>query len=149
MSTTTKAAFSFRNYEIPHFSYSSPSKKTDNLQIDFDPSGAFIDETKLFILKINFVAYSDDEIGENIVTASLVSYFEFENVEDINHPIPDYFYRNGIAIVFPYLRSFISVLTTQAQVKHLLLPVLNLTSLEASLRENTKMYKTNVEFEDL
>jgi len=51
--------------------------------------------------------------------------------------IPDYFYKNSIAIVYPFIRSFISSLTLQANVKLILLPTMNLSSLEAPLKENT------------
>ncbi|MBK7039827.1 MAG: protein-export chaperone SecB [Bacteroidetes bacterium] len=51
--------------------------------------------------------------------------------------IPTFFYKNCIAIIFPYLRAFLSTLTLQANVKPLILPLMNLSGLEKPLIENT------------
>ncbi|WP_415711111.1 protein-export chaperone SecB, partial [Aquirufa beregesia] len=51
--------------------------------------------------------------------------------------IPDFFYNNSMAILFPYLRAFISLVTLQINIPPLILPTLNLSSLEADLRKNT------------
>lgn len=49
------------------------------------------------------------------------------------------FYANSIAIVFPYIRAFISTVTLQANlVSPILLPTMNLTSLGERLMNNTK-----------
>ncbi|CAM4366664.1 hypothetical protein AQBE111736_13510 [Aquirufa beregesia] len=42
-----------------------------------------------------------------------------------------------MAILFPYLRAFISLVTLQINIPPLILPTLNLSSLEADLRKNT------------
>ena len=47
------------------------------------------------------------------------------------------FISNSIAILFPYVRAFVSTLTLQANIKPILLPTLNLSSLQDILRENT------------
>lgn len=51
--------------------------------------------------------------------------------------MPSYFYRNSIAIVFPYIRAFISTVTLQANIPPIILPTMNLTSLEIPLKQNT------------
>jgi len=62
--------------------------------------------------------------------------FEFKNVQTIED-IPDFFYKNSIAILFPYVRAYISLVTTQANVPGIILPTHNLSSLEEKLRNNT------------
>lgn len=62
--------------------------------------------------------------------------FEFKNVETIED-IPDFFYKNSIAILFPYVRAYISLVTTQANVPGIILPTYNLSNLEEKLRNNT------------
>ena len=62
--------------------------------------------------------------------------FDFKNVETIED-IPDFFYKNSIAILFPYVRAYISLVTTQANVPGILLPTYNLSNLEEKLRNNT------------
>jgi len=51
--------------------------------------------------------------------------------------IPDFFYKNSIAILFPYLRAYLSLVTTQANVPGIILPTYNLSGLEEELRSNT------------
>lgn len=46
-----------------------------------------------------------------------------------------------MAILFPYIRAFVSTVTLQANVMPILLPTVNLSSLESRLRENTKESK--------
>ena len=62
--------------------------------------------------------------------------FDFENVNKIED-IPSFFYRNSIAILFPYVRAYISLVTNQANIPALVLPTMNLVSLEKPLKENT------------
>ncbi|MFL0684030.1 MAG: hypothetical protein ACJLTB_12540 [Algoriphagus aquaeductus] len=138
MSEVKKAAFSFKGYQVRSFSYAEPvNPKIDSLSIDFDPSGTFSKSTGIFEVKFNFKAFLTEKNNNyDVVTASLFTEFQFEanlNLGDI----PPYFYRNSIAIVFPYLRAFISNLTLQANVKPIILPILNLTDLEEPLRKNT------------
>ncbi|MGO3805987.1 MAG: protein-export chaperone SecB [Sphingobacterium sp.] len=63
--------------------------------------------------------------------------FEFINVSQFSE-IPDFFYTNCIAILFPYLRSYISTVTVQSNIKPIILPTLNLTPLAKKLRESSK-----------
>jgi preprotein translocase subunit SecB len=65
-----------------------------------------------------------------------IGIFKFENSINFEE-IPDYFYRNCIAILFPYVRAYLSIVTTQANVPGIMLPTMNLSSLEKTLRQNT------------
>ena len=51
--------------------------------------------------------------------------------------IPDFFNANSIAIVYPFIRAFVSTITLQAGLRLLVLPILNLNSLSATLKEQT------------
>ena len=57
------------------------------------------------------------------------------SIEDI----PEYFYPNSIAIIFPYIRAFVSTLSLQANVKPIVLPTINLIGLTNELKENTSI----------
>ena len=70
------------------------------------------------------------------ILVNCVASFKFkENISLAE--IPNFFYPNSIAILFPYVRAFVSTLTLQANIKPILLPTLNLSSLQDILRENT------------
>ena len=55
--------------------------------------------------------------------------------------IPDFFYPNCMAIVFPYVRSFLSTLSLQANVPPIILPIINFSDLQGVLKRNTKEVK--------
>lgn len=107
----------------------------EKLNLDFKPSGSFFPNNKAYRLEFLFRAI--DEISKkSVVMVNCVAWFEFQDVERIED-IPDYFYANSIAILFPYVRAFVSTLTLQANVPPMVLPTLNLFPLQKILQENT------------
>ena len=52
--------------------------------------------------------------------------------------IPPYFYSNSIAILFPYVRAFISNLSLQANFPPMILPTMNLSDLGEELKAHTQ-----------
>lgn len=133
----TPAAFAFKSYTFTNvemnmgqFSDQSP------LDLSFSPSGVFDSSTNSFNLRFAFTATQGENAIVKIICEAL---FEFK--EPISGTdIPDYFYPNSLAIVFPYVRSFISSVTLQANIETpILIPTLNLTGLQSILKENTKL----------
>jgi len=134
-----KAAFSFESFKFNSFQFIEPeTTEYDGLSLSINPSGVYTNSDRLFKLKLDFRAFivnnEDIEVGHDVVKLTMQSSFLLSSEAN---EIPDFFYANSIAIVFPYLRSFLSTLTMQANTKQILLPLLNLTHLEAPLRENT------------
>jgi preprotein translocase subunit SecB len=137
MNTPPKAVFKFENFKVTHFQFNEPAKDILDLNISLIPSGLYFKSKGVFEVCIDFTADAD-ETPDPVVKATLKALFNFEEGTDYDN-IPDYFYLNSIAIVYPYLRAFISNLTLQANHQPLVLPVLNLTGLEKPLKENTKV----------
>ena len=130
-----KAAFSLENYFFSKVNIDIENKKSSEIEISFEPSGKFLSESTVYELKFIFKALTD---GSNFsfVTIECLATFKFENIKNLDE-IPTYFYRNSIAIIFPYVRAFISTVTLQANIPPVILPTMNLSSLEKPLRENT------------
>ncbi|MGX9986849.1 hypothetical protein [Soonwooa purpurea] len=128
-----KAAFSLENYHFSKVSISLENKTSNDIQISFNPSGRFISESSSYELKFIFNALTNDS---PFVEIECVANFKFENVSGFDE-IPTYFYRNSIAIIFPYVRAFISTVTLQANIPPVVLPTMNLSSLEKPLRDHT------------
>ena len=135
----TPAAFAFKSYTFSNvemnmglFSDQSP------LDLSFSPSGVFDPTTSSYHLRFAFTATQGE--GVNVIVKIICeAVFEFKEPLNINE-IPDYFYPNSLAIVFPYVRSFVSSVTLQANKDTpILIPTLNLTGLQATLKENTKL----------
>jgi preprotein translocase subunit SecB len=77
------------------------------------------DENKVFDIEIQSVANFD--FSSEIESKKLNSFF----------------YVNAPAILFPYIRAYISTLTTLSGLKPLILPTLNLSNLGKELEDNT------------
>ena len=137
---TKRAAFSFEGYQVTRFTFDEPidSNNNDSFTITFDPSGTYDSKTGKYKIKFNFRAFVPGGIEQDVVTAQIFADFKFEPNTTLE-AIPEYFYKNSLAIVFPYLRAFISTLTFQANSKPLILPVLNLSDLEEPLKKNTTL----------
>lgn len=119
-----------------HLSNESGEKK---INIDFKPSGIYQKDRGIYNLTFVFVAWEDNKTQEDFaIKVKCNAEFQFNgaiNVDDI----PAFFYPNSIAIVFPYVRAFVSTLTLQANVQPMLLPTINLSSLQETLRKNTEV----------
>lgn len=136
MSETVKADFSFINFKITDFQLTELRKNHNEISIDINPIGTYSKSNRIFTEILEFLAFEGVNKDSVFIKVTLKANFEFEIGTEIND-IPNYFYLNSIAIVFPYLRAFISNLTLQANQRPLILPVLNLTGLEYPLRNNT------------
>ncbi|WP_139959158.1 protein-export chaperone SecB [Flavicella sediminum] len=133
-----KAAFSLDRYVFEKAQIDFTKNTSEEIDISFNPMGKFIkgQENSKFELSFEIIVHNGDK-ENGFVKVLCLSYFDFEGKITFEE-IPTYFYRNSIAIIFPYLRSFISTLTLQANRPPLVLPTLNLSSLEEPLKRNTK-----------
>lgn len=132
-----KAAFSLENFMFDKVFIDSDKYTGEKFKIDFEPSGTFKKSENKYELNLVFKALHDETNKDNFfLLVNCKATFDFnEDTKVVG--IPDYFYKNSIAIVYPFIRSFISSLTLQANVKLILLPTMNLSSLEAPLKANT------------
>jgi preprotein translocase subunit SecB len=136
MTEVKSAAFQFSRYKIPVFTFVEASNSNAVLRLSFNPTGKYIQSDGVFEIQLDFQAFEEGSAGSPIISVKFIGYFEFEKGLPFES-IPDYFYKNSIAILFPYIRAFISTLTLQAN-NVLLLGLMNLTGLEVELRANSK-----------
>ena len=137
MMEAKKAQFKFSNYTIPKFSYDGLANHDEGLKIQFEPSGMYNEKEGIFHLYLNFIGRQDNLNNGVVVDANCVAVFNFQPELPFNE-IPDFFYKNAIAIFFPYLRSFLSTLSLQANTRLILLGLMNLTDLGDTFKDNTK-----------
>lgn len=130
-----QATFYLDKYYFHKVNIDFNSRTSSKLDILFDPSGVFYEDENKFEINLKFSAKSED-CDMSFVEVECISIFKFNSKIELDN-IPTYFYKNSIAIIFPYLRAFISTVTLQANIPALLLPTLNLSSLEEPLREKT------------
>lgn len=133
-----KAAFSIDNYVFKKITIDLDNFLSNEINVDFDCSGVFITETKKFELTFSVFAFDNKKTKDKpIVYVQCLGKFSFEEVNEFED-IPDFFYRNAIAILFPYLRAYVSMITAQANAPGIILPTYNLSSLGEKLKINTK-----------
>jgi len=132
-----RAAFNFDGYKFTQVrldldTLGGDMRKLDIRELDVRPSGVFDRDQREYSLAFDLYIRVR---GEEAVYIKCLSLFKMGG-EDI----PDYFYANSIAIVFPYVRAFISTVSLQAGVRPaIILPTLNLSSLRDRLRDNTEI----------
>jgi preprotein translocase subunit SecB len=136
MNPAEKAAFKFSKYKIAKFSYEESENADPILNLNFEVAGKYIQKTGTFELKLELKATEPAKDNKSVIDSTLILYFKFEDSLPLKD-LPVYFYRNAIAIGFPYLRSFISTLTLQANTKSILLPIMNLSKFEQPLIDST------------
>lgn len=132
----SNAAFSIVNYQFDKVSLDLSKNTDDELKLSFDTSGHYKQEDSTYELTFLAKVFNGDNNENAFLAIQCKGLFKFEDVATFDE-IPDFFYRNSIAILFPYVRAYISLITTQANVKGIILPTLNLSHLEQELRANT------------
>ncbi|MGB3091245.1 MAG: hypothetical protein WBB20_14850 [Chitinophagaceae bacterium] len=140
MEAPKPAIFKLERFTITKFSFEEPEAKFSIVDVNFNPTGIYNPKEGEFKLTIGFSATASTE-GEqkeyrDIIKGVLESYFQFEKNTSFKD-IPDFFNANSIAIVYPFIRAFVSTITLQAGLRLLVLPILNLNSLSATLKEQT------------
>ena len=133
-----KASFSIINYQFDKVSIDLSNHKNSNLSTSFDTNGIFITEDSIYALTFVVKVFNQEDRENPFVSVRCKGVFKFENVSTLDE-IPDFFYKNSIAILFPYVRAYISLVTTQANVPGIILPTYNLSNLEEGLRKNTSI----------
>jgi|WetSurMetagenome_2_1015567.scaffolds.fasta_scaffold276741_2 preprotein translocase subunit SecB len=133
-----KASFSLQGYKFTKIKLDLediPSNVTFTLE--FNPSGKYIKEKGIYNLVFEFLAYyKKDSEKKDVVFVSCNAEFKFNSNLDFED-IPNFFYPNSIAIIFPYVRALVSTLTLQANAKPIILPTINLFPLQNVLKEHT------------
>lgn len=130
------ASFQLNDYVFNDIMLRFEKDLPKELNVDINPSGVFYPENSSFDLTAEFVAFNESDKENPFIKIKCNGNFVIPNAKSIDD-IPEFFYRNAMAILFPYLRAFISVLTLQANIPPLVLPTYNLSELEKPLRENT------------
>ena len=132
---TSISKFQFKGYRINRSLIElDENSNFENLKISFAVSGLVKRVENLFILNLS-ITIKNNENNLNIEVDTIAN-FLFEKVENIDD-ISSFFYNNSSAILFPYIRAYISTLTNLSGNRSITLPTMNLTNLADELRANT------------
>lgn len=129
------AKFQFKEYFIRK---SSIEKKegdvSDEFKISFLPNGIIYKSDSCFRLILG--VHIEDVNRVIVIDIEAVANYYFDKEVDFAS-LESYFYINAPALLFPYIRAYISTLTNLSGYKPVNLPTLNLQRLGKELKERT------------
>ena len=132
-----RALFSFDGFQVRRAVINFENLPINpDIDITFSASGKFNSESNVFEVRFVFSSRLTADKEREIISVDSIAKFTFSTPMQLEN-IPDYFYSNSIAILFPYMRAFISTISLQANVSPLILPTLNMTKLGETLKENS------------
>lgn len=131
-----EASFRLDNYRFEKV-VMDLSSNPGEIGISIEPSGIYHPSNGQYDLKFVFNALRKTD-GQAFIKIDCKARFMFRDPVGFDE-IPSYFYLNSVAILFPYVRAFVSIITLQANINALVLPTMNLASLQEILKNNTKV----------
>ena len=137
MKKTTKpnSAFKLNSFTIIEFHIERNPVKQGKSDIIIKPSGQLDKTAQTFNLILDVAVKDENESFKISLTA--VGIFSF-NSQIEEQELSNYFLTNAPAIIFPYIRAYISSVTALSGLKTVNLPVMNMSYLKDELKENIK-----------
>lgn len=122
---TPKSEFKFLGYRINKCIFEiKEAPKSDTLEFDVTLSGDVEALTKKFTL-IMIVDIKEKESDNFVIHLEAEAKFSFEG--DNKELLATFIGMNAPAVLYPYLRSYVTMLTVNASLEPLVLPTLNLS----------------------
>jgi preprotein translocase subunit SecB len=110
------------------------SKSRGNINILITPSAEINYERNTF--ELNLKVDLKDDVESFVAFIDAMGIFKFINGID-KKILNNYFYTNAPAIIFPYIRAYISTLTGLHGFHQVVLPLMNLTYIKDEMKKNT------------
>jgi preprotein translocase subunit SecB len=134
LSEIKNSGFRFLNFVVKESHIILNEQGEFNININFAPKGYIFSSLNQFHLELAVeITEASNKLNIKLIT---ISVFEFEPGSDIDQYKSSFFTINAPAIVFPYIRAYISNLTTQSGLLAITLPTLNLSALGENLKAN-------------
>jgi preprotein translocase subunit SecB len=145
MADTNPAVFQLNKFIIPQFTIEQEEDDLSIIDIKLNPAGIYNTLNGEYQVVLVFMAFAINEEKKEeepklVLSGAIKAFFTISDKPEFKN-IPSFFFQNSLAIIFPYLRAFISNITLQAGLRVMILPLLNLTNLSDTLKENTKVFE--------
>ena len=129
---TKTARFRMRCYLITNTSIRLTGNEIgEDMNFGIFPEGSFDEAEKTFLLTLNVVATDKDKNLD--LSLTIKGLFEYDT-DDMSELIP-YISMNAPAIMFPYIRAYISNITALGGTQPIILPTLNVEGVGLELLE--------------
>lgn len=135
-----KSTFGFSQFVILK---SSIEQKLDvdqgsEFTIFIEPEARFFEDQNLFELQLEVKV--SDELNRFDVQMTALGYFPTENLAH-DDSFFDYLCINAPALMFPYIRAFVSTITAQSGLEAVMLPPMNLQGIGGKIKNSLKTLK--------
>ena len=133
------SSFKFDRYVVRKSSLIlSDAKMSQKMQFEINPSGDFLDGNRF---KLILDVHVNDEQHFFDVSMEIHGFFEYQTSDMGN--LSNFLCVNAPAIMFPYIRAYVSTLTSLSGIPTIILPTLNVESVGKQLKEKIKdkLYK--------
>ncbi|RYY07263.1 MAG: protein export chaperone secb [Sphingobacteriaceae bacterium] len=129
-----EASIQFINFLVKesHLSFKEPGKQ--KIAVTFSAKGYIFKEISQFHLQLEVTI--NEEEGKFEIHLETESIFEYPKNANLEFYKNSLFIVNAPAIVFPYLRAYITNLTALSGIPVLTIPTFNLSNLGESLKNN-------------
>lgn len=131
------ARFKFKNYRIAKSLITIGDEQgiSKDLSVEFSLTGE--DKRKEHCFELTIHTSIADKSNNLKIEVDIIGFFEFDQ-DCEQQELNGYFFTNAPAILFPYLRAYISSLTCLSGLHHpVILPTLNISKKGEELEQNT------------
>lgn len=129
-----EVSFKFLNFLVKESHIILNQQGEPKIQVNFYPKGYIFKSLRQFHLELALDI--KEETNKFSIRIVAVAVFEFEENADLAKYKDGFFVLNAPAIMFPYIRAYISNLTAQSGLFTVTLPTFNLTTMGEALKNN-------------
>lgn len=125
-----KSSFQFNGFTVSKSLIEIKDSSADDLNLNFKSSGLLNSTTNTFQLFLKVFVFDENKnINIEVDMNGVFIYQPDEHLEN-------YMLQNAPALLFPYVRSYVTALTALSGISPITLPTMNLTGLFDDLKEN-------------
>lgn len=129
-----ESKFRLKNYVIDKSIFDFNGKEiSSERNIGFDVKG-LIKKDNLF--ELTLITKIVDENQALKILVQVIATYEFTS-DIAQETLSDMFYKNAPAIIFPYVRAYVTSLTVLSGIEAINIPTMNLSSIADDLKDNT------------
>ncbi|MFY8189287.1 MAG: protein-export chaperone SecB [Flavobacterium sp.] len=131
-----KSSFQFIEHIITKsiFINKKINKNKKDYNLNLKPNGILNNESKQFQLALDLEIVDKDE--ESLLNVEIIGFFKYQgDIQDIKN----FLYLNAPALLYPYLRAYVSTLTTLSGLGTYTLPTMNLIGLKDDIEKNIEI----------
>ncbi|WP_165958174.1 protein-export chaperone SecB [Segetibacter sp. 3557_3] len=137
MSEVQQAAIRFVNFFVKESHIILTEQGEFSIKVNFTPKGYIFKALNQFHLELNVEVI--EEANKFNIQVKTVSIFDYDQGAEIKDYTNSLFLVNAPAIAFPYIRAYVSNLTTQSGLFTVTLPTFNLTSIGNNLKTSMQV----------